>query len=201
MECEEFILPDWSPPDDSARPCRPKAGYGLVVMMMMVIMIVMNNDDDYDGGTWSFSASCVTVRWRPLFPLARQLTWSSWSIIYVYLYLSQQSSIAHHKPLIPIIEQLRLLFSFHKAVLGQLWGAGRVPDRHLGHRPREADLPSDWFCLDGSFPANSPAVVRILQWFLWLVKQNAIDSCFQNGNIFSSMTFRQCFLFFPFVSS
>ena len=37
MECEEFILPDWSPPDDPARPCRPKAGHGLVMMMMMMI--------------------------------------------------------------------------------------------------------------------------------------------------------------------
>ena len=24
MECEEFIPPDWSPPNDPARPCRPK---------------------------------------------------------------------------------------------------------------------------------------------------------------------------------
>ena len=39
MECEEFILPDWSPPNDPARPCRPKAGYGLVVMMMMTIVM------------------------------------------------------------------------------------------------------------------------------------------------------------------
>ena len=23
MECEEFILLEWSPPDDPARPCRP----------------------------------------------------------------------------------------------------------------------------------------------------------------------------------
>ena len=33
MEFEEFILPDWSPPDDPARPCRPKAGYGIVMVM------------------------------------------------------------------------------------------------------------------------------------------------------------------------
>ena len=39
MECEEFILPDWSPPNDPAMPCRPKAGYGLVVMMMMMILM------------------------------------------------------------------------------------------------------------------------------------------------------------------
>ena len=42
MECEEFILPDWSPPQDPARPCRPQAGYGLVMMMMMI-------GDDSDG--------------------------------------------------------------------------------------------------------------------------------------------------------
>ena len=48
MECEEFILPDWSPPDDSARPCRPKAGHGLVMIIMinininMIIMIITN---------------------------------------------------------------------------------------------------------------------------------------------------------------
>ena len=42
MEYEEFILPDCSPPDDPARPCRPKAGYGLV-----------NSDDDDDGGAFS----------------------------------------------------------------------------------------------------------------------------------------------------
>ena len=35
MECEVFIFPDWSPPDNPARPCRPKAGYGLVMMIMM----------------------------------------------------------------------------------------------------------------------------------------------------------------------
>ena len=29
MECKEFILSDWSPPDDPARPCQP-FGYGLV---------------------------------------------------------------------------------------------------------------------------------------------------------------------------
>ena len=34
MECEELILLDWSPLDDPARPCLPKAGYGLVMMMM-----------------------------------------------------------------------------------------------------------------------------------------------------------------------
>ena len=44
MECEEFILPDWSPPDNPARPCRPKAGYGLVMMMMMLMnMIIMHS--------------------------------------------------------------------------------------------------------------------------------------------------------------
>ena len=31
MECEELILPDWSPPND---PARAKAGYGLVAIMM-----------------------------------------------------------------------------------------------------------------------------------------------------------------------
>ena len=41
MECKEFILLDWSPPDDPARPCRPKAGHGLVMIMMMVMMIVI----------------------------------------------------------------------------------------------------------------------------------------------------------------
>ena len=42
MECEEFILPDWSPPDDPARPCRPKAGHGLVkIMLMMATMVVL----------------------------------------------------------------------------------------------------------------------------------------------------------------
>ena len=39
MECEEFILPDWSPPDDPARPCRPKACYGLVMIMMKTVMV------------------------------------------------------------------------------------------------------------------------------------------------------------------
>ena len=29
-------LPDWSPPDDPARPCRPKAGYGLVIIMTLL---------------------------------------------------------------------------------------------------------------------------------------------------------------------
>ena len=37
MECEEFILPDWSPPNDPARPCRPKACYGLVMIMMKTV--------------------------------------------------------------------------------------------------------------------------------------------------------------------
>ena len=41
MECEEFILPDWSPPDDPGRPCRPKAGHGLVMMMMIMVMMTM----------------------------------------------------------------------------------------------------------------------------------------------------------------
>ena len=36
MECEEFILPDWSPVDD---PARPKAGYGPVMIMMMMIFV------------------------------------------------------------------------------------------------------------------------------------------------------------------
>ena len=31
-----FFLQNWSPPDDPARPCRPKASYGLVMMMMMI---------------------------------------------------------------------------------------------------------------------------------------------------------------------
>ena len=39
-----FFLPNWSPPDDPARPCRPKAGHGLVMMMMMND----ENDDGYD---------------------------------------------------------------------------------------------------------------------------------------------------------
>ena len=29
------------PPDDPTRPCRPKAGQGLVMMMMMIMMMVM----------------------------------------------------------------------------------------------------------------------------------------------------------------
>ena len=41
MECEEIILPDWSPPEDPARPCRPMAGYGLVMMMMRVLVLVV----------------------------------------------------------------------------------------------------------------------------------------------------------------
>ena len=44
MECEEFVLPDWSPPDDPVRPCRPKAGYGLVmIMMMMMVMMILTD--------------------------------------------------------------------------------------------------------------------------------------------------------------
>ena len=39
MECKEFILSDWSPPDDPARPCRPMAGYVLVIMMMMMMIL------------------------------------------------------------------------------------------------------------------------------------------------------------------
>ena len=35
------------PPDDPTRPCRPKAGQGLVMMMMM-IMIKENGDLDDD---------------------------------------------------------------------------------------------------------------------------------------------------------
>ena len=38
---EEFILPDWSPSDDPARPCRTKAGYGLVIIIMIMIMIII----------------------------------------------------------------------------------------------------------------------------------------------------------------
>ena len=41
MTKSQFILPDRSPPDDPARPCRPKAGYGLVMMMMIVVTIVI----------------------------------------------------------------------------------------------------------------------------------------------------------------
>ena len=29
------------PPDDPTRPCRPKAGQGLVMMMMMMMMLLM----------------------------------------------------------------------------------------------------------------------------------------------------------------
>ena len=31
-----LVSDQWSPPDDPARPCRPKASYGLVMMMMMI---------------------------------------------------------------------------------------------------------------------------------------------------------------------
>ena len=41
MECEVFIFPDWSPPDNPARQCRPKAGYDLVIMVMMMMMMMM----------------------------------------------------------------------------------------------------------------------------------------------------------------
>jgi hypothetical protein len=42
MKCEEFILPDWSPPDDPARPCQPKTGYGLVRIIMMLMFFMPN---------------------------------------------------------------------------------------------------------------------------------------------------------------
>ena len=29
------------PPDNPTRPCRPKAGQGLVIMMMMMVMVMM----------------------------------------------------------------------------------------------------------------------------------------------------------------
>ena len=40
MICEEFILPDWSPSDDPARPSRPNAGYGLVIIMRTVPLLL-----------------------------------------------------------------------------------------------------------------------------------------------------------------
>ena len=47
MECEGFILPDWSPTDDPARQCQPKAGYGLVMMMMMLMIMFMYFDNNF----------------------------------------------------------------------------------------------------------------------------------------------------------
>ena len=62
MECEELILLDWSPLDDPARPCLPKAGHGLVMMMMSMILTTMTPT----GESWPGRSRLAAWRHRQL---------------------------------------------------------------------------------------------------------------------------------------
>ena len=67
MVCEVFIHPDWSPPNDPARPCRPKAGYGLL-MMMMKCYLKLYRKVFFAQGCWSHAMFCGIL--LPLLVLA-----------------------------------------------------------------------------------------------------------------------------------
>ena len=54
------------PPDDPTRPCRPKAGQGLVMMMMMMMLMTKIIDDDDVESTLLMMESTLLMIERPI---------------------------------------------------------------------------------------------------------------------------------------